>query len=107
MGLFDDLRSAGAPLGPGEAHNLLDGVLRASPFGGVSGLIDRLKQGGLGEAVEAWREGAPAIVGPDELRAALGEADVQQAAASLGVSPDQMLVDLAEHLPTIAAHTSV
>ena len=65
MGLFDDLKAAGAPLAAGAAHNLLDGVLQGSPFGGVSGLIDRLKLGGLGEAVEAWREGAPTLVGPE------------------------------------------
>jgi len=105
MGFFDQLKDAGGQLVAGEAHQLLDGVLQGSPFGGVSGLVDQLKQGGLAEEIEAWREGAPAAVGPEQLRAALGDANLSEAAASLGVSPDAMLSDLAAHLPAIVAHT--
>jgi len=104
MAFFTQARTSGGPLAADEAHKLLDGVLLGSPFGGVFGLIDQLKQGGLAEQIEGWREGVPTAVGPEELRAALGNANVEMAAASLGVSPDEMLNDLVAHLPAIVAH---
>lgn len=105
MGLFDSFKQSAGELAGDEAHEALSGALETSSLGDVSGLLDRLHEGGLGEAVEAWATGGDhPPVSPDVLREALGDEHVQQLASSFGVDPDQLLGGLSQHLPAIAAH---
>jgi len=83
-------------------------VLQNTSFGGMSGLLDHLEEGGLGEAVEAWTTGGdhPAV-SRDAIKEALGDQHVQQIATSLGISTDEVAQYLAEHLPAMAqAHAA-
>jgi uncharacterized protein YidB (DUF937 family) len=105
MNLFESIKEHAGGLIGGEAHAALTGALAASPLGDVSGLLDKLHDGGLDEAVDAWTTGGEhAPVTPDQLREALGDEHVEQLAAALGVSGDELLKGLAEHLPALAAH---
>ena len=104
MSLFDSLKDPAGRLIEGGAHDTLHGVLDASPLGGLSGLLDKLHAGGLGEAVEAWTLGGEhPPVSAEQVHAALGEEHVQHLAGELGVSPDALTAGLAEHLPALAA----
>ena len=104
MGLFDSLEAAAGQFIGGEAHQALSGALASTPLGNVSGLLDTLQQGGLGEAVQSWTQGGnPLPVSADRLKGVLDDSHVQQLAASLGVSPDAALSTLAQHLPGLAA----
>jgi uncharacterized protein YidB (DUF937 family) len=62
--------------------------------------VQRLQQGGLGEQVSSWlSSGANLPVSADELRAALGNEQVQRIAQQFGIPADRILQILSQHLP--------
>ncbi|MGH7024451.1 MAG: YidB family protein [Caulobacteraceae bacterium] len=104
MGLFDTLKGlAGGALG-GDAQQAMSGALDNSSVGGVSGMLGMLEQNGLGSAVASWVPGGDHCpISPDQLQAVLGDAHVQSLANQFGVSPDEVLAHLSQHLPALAA----
>ncbi|MEI9931253.1 MAG: YidB family protein [Rhizomicrobium sp.] len=60
---------------------------------------------GLGPIVSSWTAGAAAgqPVSVDQLKGALDAGHIEQIASQLGLSPDNALAALAEHLPGIVA----
>ena len=104
MGLFDTLKSlAGGALG-GEAQQAVSGALENSSVGGLSGILDMLQQTGLGSTIASWVPGGEhQPVTADQLQAALGDEHIQNLASQLGLSHDQVLQQLSQHLPGLAA----
>jgi uncharacterized protein YidB (DUF937 family) len=88
----------------GEAQQQMSGALDNSSVGGVSGILGLLQQSGLGGQVASWVPGGDhAPISPDQLQSALGDEHVQSLAAQFGISPDQVLSQLSQHLPGLAA----
>ena len=70
--------------------------------GGIDGILDKLRAGGLGEAVDSWiSTGQNQSVEPAAVGQALGPETVQQLAAGSGMSADKLLPLLAAFLPQI------
>ena len=70
--------------------------------GGVDGLLQKLRAGGLGHHVDSWvSTGANEPVEPAQLGAALGPETVNQLAAKTGISIESLLPMLAGILPMI------
>jgi len=70
--------------------------------GGVNGLIETLRSGGLGGAVDSWISTGPnQQVEPQQLGAALGPDNVNQIASASGLSVESLLPLLATFLPLI------
>jgi uncharacterized protein YidB (DUF937 family) len=88
----------------GEASGLpaiLAQVLGNTNLGSIGGLLEQLQKSGLGPQVSSWLgNGANLPISADQLRAALGDENVRQIAASLGIPVDQILAQLSQHLPT-------
>jgi uncharacterized protein YidB (DUF937 family) len=103
MGLFDNLEAMAGQFIGGEAHQALDGALQNSSLGGLSGLLGKLQEGGLAGEVQSWCSGGGMPIDPDQIRSALGDEHVQSLASSLGISTDQVLATLSQHLPALAA----
>jgi uncharacterized protein YidB (DUF937 family) len=106
MGLFDSLTGAlSGSLGQAEAAAmpaLISAVLAKTNLGDLQGLVTQLQQGGLGNQVQSWLgNGTNLPVSADQLRAALGSDQVRQLAQHFGVSPDDALKLLSEHLPGV------
>jgi uncharacterized protein YidB (DUF937 family) len=112
MGLLDELGSGlkgvvgqvlGGAAGNGDANTLpalLSQVLGKTDIGSVGGLVAKLQEGGLGSQVSSWLgNGANLNIGPDQLRAALGNDRVKQIADAVGLPTDKILAVLSEHLP--------
>jgi uncharacterized protein YidB (DUF937 family) len=112
MGLLDDLggglkgalgQMLGQAAGQFEANalpGLLTQVLGNTQLGSVGGLLAKLQEGGLGGQVSSWLgNGSNMPIGADQLRAALGNEQVQQIANSLGLPTDKILEVLSAHLP--------
>lgn len=77
-------------------------LINSPQIGGVSGLIQKFQQGGLGEIVNSWiSTGQNLPISAEQIQTALGSGAVQNLAAQLGVSPDQASGQLAEFLPKI------
>lgn len=104
MGLFDTLKSLGGAALGGDAQQALSGALDNSSVGGVSGILGMLQQNGLGGAVASWLPGGDhQPISADQLQSVLGDEHVQNLANQFGVSPDQVLQQLSQHLPGLAA----
>ncbi len=100
MGLFENLKGVLGDVEAAAIPALINSVLAKTNMGGLSGLVAQLQQGGLGPQVQSWlSNGANMHVTPDQLRAALGNAQVQEIARHFNLPVDAALKLLSEQLP--------
>lgn len=108
MGLFDQVVGALAGNQGGGNNALLEAVLHLvnnPQTGGLSGMIQSLQQGGLGEIVNSWvSTGQNLPVSGDQLGAVLGGSTLQGLAEKLGMSHEQVSGGLAAILPQVIDH---
>lgn len=77
-------------------------LINSPQIGGLSGLIQKFQQGGLGDIVNSWvSTGANLPISAEQIQGVLGTGTVQDIASKLGVSPDQASGQLAKFLPQI------
>jgi len=103
MSLFDMI---GSLLGKteGSSTSVPEALVAAlgSHEGGLGGLIEKFESAGLGPAISAWvGSGANQPVSADALHGILGGDLVQQIAAKTGLPIEQLLPQIAEHLPQL------
>jgi uncharacterized protein YidB (DUF937 family) len=108
MSLFD---SIGSLLGKneGEATSVPEALVAAlgDQQGGLGGLIQKFESAGLGNEVSSWiGNGQNQSVAPDALHNVLGSDLVQQMAAKTGLPLDQLLPQIAQHLPQLIDHAT-
>ena len=107
MGLLDSLKGA---LGKVEASALpavINTVLAQTQYHDLNGLVVALEKGGLGPQVKSWLgDGANMPITADQLKAVLGNAQVQEFARHLGLPVDETLKLLAQYLPEIVDKAS-
>ena len=73
--------------------------------GGLGGLLGQLTQGGLGNAVQSWvGTGQNMPVTSDQLHSALGADQVSAMAQQAGLSPGDLMGQLARMLPQVVDH---
>lgn len=103
--LVNDLTGAAGATGQ-DPMKALAGVQAAiDEHGGVDGLLQRLRAGGLGAVVDSWVGTGPnQPVEPQQLGAALGPDTVNQLSAKTGISIQSLLPMLAMILPMIVNH---
>ncbi len=109
MGILDSLvktatdalsGSAGAK---GSALDVVTALIQ--DHGGLGGLLDRLRQGGLGSEVDSWiGTGSNLPVSAQDIAAALGAGKIADIARSLGVDPQQAAAHIADALPNAVDH---
>jgi uncharacterized protein YidB (DUF937 family) len=76
---------------------MLIGLLQG---GGLQKILNQFQQQGLGDKAQSWvGTGDNEPVSPDEVRSALGDDQVHEAATQLGVSDDDAAAVLAQVLP--------
>ena len=103
---MDDLSKLSQSLGSaggaqvGATMGDLAGAIQQT--GGIDGLVDRLRQGGLGDEVDSWvSTGANQPVDPNRLGAALGPDTVQRLSTGTGLDIQALLPLLAAFLPQL------
>ena len=97
-GLGDSEGGAGAD--PTAALASLAGAIGQE--GGLDGLVGKLQEAGLGDAVASWVGGGPnESIDPQRLGAALGDDEVQRLSATSGLDIGALLPMLAAFLPQI------
>ena len=103
MGLLDSL--AGAVLGKlsgqqgGMAQIALD---MFNQNGGLGGVLDKFKQGGLGDAAASWvGKGENMPVSAEQISSVLGSGAIADMAARFGIDPATLSAQIAQHLPTV------
>jgi uncharacterized protein YidB (DUF937 family) len=103
MSLFDTI---GSLLGKsdGSATSVPEALVAAlgNQEGGLGGLIQKFEAAGLGTTISSWvGNGENQAVGSDALHGVLGSDLVQQIAAKTGLPVDQLLPQIAQHLPQL------
>lgn len=106
MGLLDVLGGVLKGVVQQEASQLegplLSQVLGHTNLGDIGGLLQKLQGGGLSSQVSSWLgNGANLPVTADQIRAALGNAQVQDIAKSMGLPVDRLLPILSQQLPDL------
>jgi uncharacterized protein YidB (DUF937 family) len=93
-------QGAQEPAAPAGTPDILSQVLGRTDLGSVGGLLQQLEQSGLGAQVASWLgNGQNLPVSVDQLRNALGEQNLGQLASQFGLPAEDLLRNLADHLP--------
>jgi len=70
--------------------------------GGLSGIVDMLTKGGLGQQASSWvGTGDNLPVNPDQISQALGDGTIADLAAKMGMSSQDVSGGLAQYLPDL------
>ncbi|MBX9676171.1 MAG: hypothetical protein CTY37_05530 [Methylotenera sp.] len=103
MGLFDSI--AGAVLGKvgGEQGGMAQVAMEMfNQNGGLNGILDKFKEGGLGEAAASWvGKGENMSISADQISSVLGSGAIAEMAAKFGINPETLSAQIAEHLPAV------
>ncbi len=103
MGLLDSV--AGAMLGKlgGEQGGMAQIAMDLfNQNGGLSGILDKFKQGGLGETAASWvGKGENMPVSSDQIASVLGSGAIAEMAAKFGINPETLSAQIAQHLPGV------
>jgi uncharacterized protein YidB (DUF937 family) len=95
MGLLDGL--LGGAVGA-EMVTVVNGLIEK--HGGVQGIIAQLEQQGLGGTVRSWvGTGANQPITADQIHQAFGSDTVNQLAAKVGITPQELAAKLSAVLP--------
>jgi uncharacterized protein YidB (DUF937 family) len=105
MGILDTIASLlGKSGGTTSVPEALVGAL-GDHEGGLGGLVQKFQNAGLGDVINSWvGNGANQAVAPGALHNILGSDLVQQLAAKTGLPVDQLLPQVAQHLPGLVDH---
>lgn len=103
MGLFDSV--AGAVLGKlgGEKGAMAQiAVDLFNQNGGLPGVIEKFKAGGLAEEAASWvSTGENLSISAEQVTQVLGSGTVENIAEKLGMNPDDISAKIAEYLPQV------
>ena len=103
MGLFDSF--AGAVLGKlgGQQGGMAQVAMEIfNNNGGLSGIVDKFKEGGLSEQVASWvGTGENIAVSPEQISNVMGEGAIADMAAKFGLSPEVLSAQIAQYLPIV------
>jgi uncharacterized protein YidB (DUF937 family) len=103
MGLFDSVLGAvsGHVQQQGGLANVLGGLLADNgEMGGLGGLIEKFKQGGMADQVNSWiGSGQNLPISAEHISQILGSDVVRNIARQLGMDPDQAAQQLSALLP--------
>jgi uncharacterized protein YidB (DUF937 family) len=104
MGLMDDVLSmAGKSGGAGEHATALSAIMNyvnSPQVGGIGGLQQQFKEGGLGHVIGSWiGTGQNLPVSADQLQNVLHSGALQAAAQKAGMDPAQLTAAMSSLLP--------
>lgn len=103
MGLLDSIK--GTVLGKmgGEQDSMAQVAMDLfNQNGGLSGILDKFKQGGLSEVADSWvGKGENIAISAEQISSVLGNGIIAEMAAKFGINPETLSAQIAEHLPTV------
>ena len=86
---------------------MLNTLLAQTQYHDLNGLLAALQNGGLGPQVKSWLgNGQNLPITADQLKAVLGNSQLQDLARHLGLPVDEVLTLLAKYLPEIVDKAS-
>jgi uncharacterized protein YidB (DUF937 family) len=74
----------------------------SSKEGGLSGLVQSFQDKGLGDIISSWVSTSQNLpISADQIKEGLGNETIQNLAAKVGVSPDDLSAQLSQFLPGV------
>lgn len=103
MGLFDSVAGAMMNKVMGDKGPLAKLAMELfQQYGGLPGILQTLKAGGLSEQVDSWvGKGANMSVNAQQIGAALGSSVLAGIAAKLNMTTEELSGKIAEYLPDV------
>lgn len=103
MGLFDSVAGAMMNKVMGDKGPLAKLAMELfQQYGGLPGILQTLKNGGLSEQVDSWvGKGVNMSVNAEQIGAALGSSVLVGIAAKLNMTTDELSDKIAEYLPDV------
>lgn len=103
MSLFDSIK--GAVLGKldGEQGGMAQVAMDLfNQNGGLNGILEKFKEGGLREAADSWvGKGENISISAEQVSSVLGNGAIAEMAAKFGINPETLSAQIAEHLPAV------
>ena len=107
LGLGDSLSSVLSSLQSSAMPALINAVLEKTQYHDINGLVAALEKGGLGPQVQSWLgNGGNMPITEDQLKAILGNSQIQDLARQFGLPVDAVLKILAQYLPELVDKAS-
>ena len=92
----------GKVMGGGQGGMAQVAMEMFNQHGGIGGVLDKFKAGGLGDAAASWvGKGENMPVSADQISSVLGNDQIAAMAAKFGIDPAALSAQIAEHLPTV------
>ena len=104
MSLFDDIAGAvmGKVMGGNQGDMAQIAMEMFNQHGGINGILDKFKQGGLGDLAASWvGTGANLPISADQISSVLGSGQIAEMAAKFGLTPEVLSSQIAQHLPSV------
>lgn len=103
MGLLDSLAGGMLEKVMGEKGAMAQVALdMLNQHGGLSGVLDKFKEGGLAEEAASWvGKGENLPISADQIVSVLGNGQLAELAAKFGIDSNTLSAQIAEHLPGI------
>jgi uncharacterized protein YidB (DUF937 family) len=104
MSLFDSI--AGTVMGKvmgGQQGGMAQVAMEMfNQNGGLNGILDKFKQGGLGDVAASWvGKGENMSISADQISSVLGNSQIAEMAAKFGITPEVLSSQIAQHLPSV------
>jgi uncharacterized protein YidB (DUF937 family) len=107
MGLWDSLKGAMGAVESSAFPAMINAVLAQTQYHDLAGLVAALEKGGLGPQVQSWLGNGQNIpITEDQLKAVIGNAQLQDLARHAGLPVDEILKLLAQYLPELVDKAS-
>ncbi len=104
MSLFDDVAGAvmGKVMGGNQGAMAQIAMEMFNQHGGLNGVLDKFKQGGLGDLATSWvGTGANLPISAEQISSVLGSGAIAEMAAKFGITPEVLSNQIAQHLPSV------
>lgn len=103
MGLFDGVADAlKAKLGGDQGNMALVAMEMFNQNGGLTGIIDKFKAGGLAEQAASWvGKGDNLPISAEQISSVMGDGAIAEMAAKFGFTPEILSSKIAEYLPGV------
>ena len=104
MSLFDDLAGQvmGKIIGGNQGGMAQIAIEMFNQYGGLNGVLDKLKQGGLSDLATSWvGTGANLPISAGQISSVLGSGAIAEMAAKIGITPEILSSQIAQHLPSV------
>lgn len=102
MGMLDAITGRVGSKDGSSLMSLVTGLLTNPNNGGLAGLLEKFKAGGLGNVANSWvSSGENLPISAEEVQSVFGAEQIQQMASKAGIAPEALSGKLAELLPQV------